>query len=272
KGLTLPDELDPDEFVSEKGAKALQSLIKRAPELFQLELDRFMVTYRGTAADKIAILDKVKPLFESIADSRLYDLYVAELAQRLSVEPGWVAKNLPRSSQNTQNSQNSPAVTPNRATSVIQEGSKIKLLGAPKAELFLLNIALMKDSYFEQIWQSEVVDKMTHPGVQELFMAANEFYRQNSNEFAKLTSYLMTRTASSNEVGMHLGEPFISMSEEAVEKMITDCRKQIEDKNTRVMTREIAAKMRLEPASEQIKKLEQIVNIRKSSRNQNNGN
>jgi DNA primase len=272
KGLTLPDELDPDEFVAEKGVKALQSLISRAPELFQLELDRFMVSYRGTAADKITILDKVKPLFESIADSRLYDLYVAELAQRLSVEPGWVAKNLPRSSQSAQNSQNGTSVTPNRATSVIQEGSKIKLLGAPKSELFLLNIALMKEGYFEQIWQTEIVDRMSHPGVQELFIAANEFYRQNSNEFAKLTSYLMTRTATPNEVGLHLGEPFVSMTDEAVEKMIADCRHQIEMKNTRVVTREIAAKMRLEPASEQIKKLEQIVNIRKSSRNQKNGN
>lgn len=269
KGLTLPDELDPDEFVTEKGVKALQALIRRAPELFQLELDRFMKDYRGTAADKVALLEKIKPLFESIADQRLYDLYVTEVAQRLTVEPLWVAKNLPR---NSKNNQITAPVTPFRAQSVIKEGSKIKLLGAPKSELFLLNLALLNKESFDLIWQSEVVDKMTHPGVQELFVAAIEFYRQNSNEFDKLTTYLMTQTATPSEVGLHLGEPFVSMAPEAIQKMIADCRHQIEEKFARLKAREITAKMRLESAQEQIKKLEQIVNIRKGSRDLKKGN
>jgi len=36
RGLFLPDELDPDEFIQERGAQALRTLIQGAPDLFDL--------------------------------------------------------------------------------------------------------------------------------------------------------------------------------------------------------------------------------------------
>lgn len=269
KGLTLPNDLDPDEYLQENGPESLKIAIGSAPDLFQLQLDRYLAKFRGTAQEKVALLDKVAPIFQALPDKRLHDLYVADLAQKMSVNPQWVAKNLPNKGQ--ARPIGAPVTGPG-PTPVIEEGSKIKLLGAPKAELFLLNLALMRPENFETIWEAELVEKMTHPGVQELFVMAHEFYRQNSNGFDKLTAYLMTKTATAKEVSLHMGPDFISMESEVQTRMIVDCQKQIEKKFEQKQMREIALKMRQEPALEQIKKLEQIVNIRKGSRPSKKGN
>ncbi len=269
KGLTLPDDLDPDEYIQENGSEALKLAIKSAPELFQLQLDRYLADFRGKATEKVALLDKVAPIFHALPDKRLYELYVSELAQKMSVNPQWIAKNLPNKGQ--RGPLGAPVTGPG-PTPVIEEGHKIKILGASKAELFLLNLALMRRENFDSIWEAELVDQLSHPGVQELFLIASEFYRQNSNGFDKLTAYLMTKTASSKEVSLHMGPDFISMEPETQIKMIADCQKQIEENFRKKQTREIAAKMRQEPASEQIKKLEQIVNIRKGTRPPKKGN
>jgi DNA primase len=263
KGLTLPNELDPDEFLKAKGTKELKNLIEHAPELFQLQLDRLLMTFKGTPSEKVALLDRLGPIFENISDLRLKELYSAEVAQRISVDSQWVAKNLPK---NKHLAQNRPPITLKEPKHVIQEGPKIKLLAAPKAELFLLNIALMSPEDFALIWGAEVVEKMTHPGVQEMLVMANEFYRQNPSEFAKLTAYLMTKTSTPHEVALHLGEPLRSIGAEEKAKMTADCLKQIEDKFARLKTREITAKMRRISTVEQLKELEQIVNIRKGTR------
>lgn len=269
KGLTLPDNLDPDEYIQENGPEALKTSIKSAPELFQLQLDRYLQAFRGAATEKVALLDKVAPIFHALPDKRLYELYVSELAQKMSVNPQWVAKNLPNKGKvGSLGAQ----VTGPGPTPVIEEGHKIKLLGAPKAELFLLNLALMRGENLDAIWEAELVDQLSHPGVQELFVMAHEFYRQNSNGFDKLTAYLMTKTASAKEVSLHMGPDFISMEPQTQLKMIADCHRSIEVNFRKKQTREIAAKMRQEPALDQIKKLEQIVNIRKGSRPPKKGN
>lgn len=269
KGLTLPNDLDPDDFLKEKGTKELKNLIDHAPELFQLQLDRLLLTFKGSPSEKVALLDKLGPIFENISDLRLKELYMAEVAQRISVDAQWVARNLPKSRQNAQNRpggiQNT-TITPKDRPAVLEEGPKIKLLAAPKAELFLLNIALMSREDFARVWDAEVVEKMTHPGVQEMLVAANEFYRQNPSEFDKLTAYLMTKTSTPQEIALHLGEPMRSLGAEEKEKMIADCLKQVEEKYARLKTREIAAKMRKISTADQLKELEQIVNIRKGSR------
>ena len=130
----------------------------------------------------------------------------------------------------------------------------------------------MRSENLDAIWEAELVDQLSHPGVQELFVMAHEFYRQNSNGFDKLTAYLMTKTASAKEVSLHMGPDFISMEPQTQLKMIADCHRSIEVNFRKKQTREIAAKMRQEPALDQIKKLEQIVNIRKGSRPPKKGN
>ncbi len=264
KGVFLPDELDPDEFIKERGVKTLTALLKAAPDLFSVILDRELREYRGSASEKVTLIDKLGPVLATVRDSRLCDLYVTELAQKISVEPQWVLKNMNLASDRAKRAENCAPVTPKMPKDVIGIGPRVSLNGAPKAELFLLNIALLNVKKMELISATGAIQKMNHVGVRNMFDQAEAYHRQMPNEFAKLSAYLMTLTDTPAALGLHLGEPLCSMNDEALGRFTSDCIRQVEERFYRMQTRELAASLRTSPSEEQQEKLEKIMNIQKS--------
>jgi DNA primase len=60
KGLILPEKLDPDEFIKERGAEALRTELDRAPELFNVLLTkRWLANYHGTDSEKVQVVNEV---------------------------------------------------------------------------------------------------------------------------------------------------------------------------------------------------------------------
>jgi hypothetical protein len=108
------------------------------------------------------------------------------------------------------------------------------------------------------------VEQVTHAGVREMFIQAEARYRQMPNEFAKLPAYLMNLTDTPKFLGLQLGEPICSMSDEALDRYVSDCLRQVRDKFLRNRTREIAASLRMSSPNQQKEKLEQIMNIQMS--------
>lgn len=265
KAVFLPDQLDPDEYIQEHGEKKLISLLKSAPDLFSVILDRSLKEYRGSASEKVGLIDKIGPILASVNDSRLRDLYITELAQKIGVEEQWVVRNLKTGDDRAKRAENCASVTPQMPKDVIGMSPKIDLNGAPKSELFLLNIALLNVERFDLIGASGAIQKMSHIGVRNMFAQAEGYYRQMPNEFAKLSAYLMTLTDTPALLGLHLGEPLCSMNEEVLTKFMSDCIRQVEEKFLRIRTRELAASLRAAPLEgEQFNKLEEMMNILKS--------
>jgi DNA primase len=94
KGIFLPDQLDPDEFLKERGQGALAGEIAKAKDLFSLVLGLELRGYRGEVSEKIKLCDFLKPLMESIEDERIRQLYLQEAAQRMNVEVRWLTQSL----------------------------------------------------------------------------------------------------------------------------------------------------------------------------------
>jgi DNA primase len=259
KALTLPKELDPDEYVKAHGAQALTDLLKGAPDLFSLVFDQMMVGYHGTPSEKVTILNKLSEILSLVFDSRLRDLYLGEVAQKLSLDPRWLAQNLRVSTKRTE----TPiSVTQAPPVPVLKEGQKVKIKGAPKAELILLNIALLNQKRFDAVVGSGVVPELTDSGVMELFMLAESIYRQMPSEFAKLTGHLMTKTEHPEELGLHLGD-LASMPEDELSKLTDDCLRQIRQKFLRNRTRELTAQLRNAPVERQLEQMEELMKIQK---------
>lgn len=277
KAVSLPDQLDPDEYIKERGVKSLQEHLKSAPDLYSVILDRHLLNYRGSAADKIVLLDQVADYIRATTDSRLRDLYMAETAQKIGVEAKWVQKHMAGGSHAHQSpvlahervkvAENRPLTEPITVpipANVIQMGPKVQLLGAPKAELFLLNIALMNAEKLVVITDEQILGQITHEGVRKMLEEAKANYRQMPSEFAKLSAYLMTLTEHPKALGLHLGEPICSMSKESLDKLMNDCVHQVKERFLRNQTRELTASLRTLPSEDRMKKLEQIMNIQKS--------
>jgi DNA primase len=276
KGLVLSDEFDPDEFIQEKGVEELRKILVKAPELFNMQIERESKTFTGTSSDKLRLMDKFAPILNIISDSRLKSFYVDSLAKLLGVDLSWVESALSGAATAAAKSSVSPT-TPKTAvpgpivtrpadTGVLSKGAKIRIAKSPKGELLLLNLALLSPTRMNAIWEDEVVGEFTHPGVQELLVKAHQFYGQNPSQFDKLTAYLMSLTDTPNEVSLHLGQVFQGMSNEELDRMQADCVKQVRERHLKLKAREITARMRNQAGPEQLKELERFMNVQKAKK------
>ncbi len=213
KGLILTDAKDPDEFVQKFGAEELQKKITNAPELFSVILQSWTTDYRAEASQKVKLVDKVKPIFESIQDSRLKSLYAEELAGRMNVTFSWLRTAF-SSSNNTNNAQGRTFVVPQAQISVNanidQTGAsnasesgitvQIQLQNAPHVELLLLQLALKSRANFDWILNQpephtlkQIVSQITHLGIKDLLEKIEQVYRQDMNKFDKFFSLLIEK-------------------------------------------------------------------------------
>jgi DNA primase len=203
KGLILTDAKDPDEFVQKFGSDELQKKISSAPELFSVILQSWTTDYRAEASQKVKLVDRIKPIFDSIQDPRLKSLYAEELAGRMNVSMDWL-----RSAFKTTTSGNNAANNTQGRTFVVSETvspvtalpPEIQLQNAPHVELLLLQLALKSRANFEWILNQpephtikQIVSQITHLGVQDLMEKIEQVYRQDVNKFDKFFSLLIEK-------------------------------------------------------------------------------
>jgi DNA primase len=209
RGLTLPDEQDPDDFVKAHGAQTLQGEIAKSRDLFRLVLEHWMEAYKGEAQQKVQLADRARPLFAQMADERLKKLYVQEMAALMQVGIPWLVDALGGRAQLLKRPQAFDEISSfagreasNGATSAItakvmpdniQEKSEIELISASHLEKMLLSLAIKSRANFQLFLDSKATNFMTHPGVQSVFKIAEDLYRQVPDRFDKLLSLLVTK-------------------------------------------------------------------------------
>ena len=99
RGVILPEGMDPDDFIREKGVEALRSEMERAGDLFTLLLTRhWMAGYRATAQDKLSVVEQaaaaLAPAGIELLEQAMADLFIDEIAKFLDVDKAWVRKTL----------------------------------------------------------------------------------------------------------------------------------------------------------------------------------
>ncbi|MFM6928239.1 MAG: DNA primase [Bdellovibrio sp.] len=282
KGLTLPNSMDPDDYVKKYGAEALKVELERAPDLFMMILARWMEGYRGDAPEKVKLADKLKPLFETIPDQRLRDLYLAEAAQKMSVTLPWLRQAVGLQSSGSVYSQNKQPyartvqpnsaanLTPASAVSDSVEGGKITLQGASKAEVMLIGLVLKSRANFAQFENEKLLESVAHAGVKKILEKASDVYRQDLNKFDKLTSLLVSYVDHPELlfVAAPAGEGDPGFDEDAEAKLLRDCFKRVRNNFLRDQAKQLALELKSEPTSE---KLEQIMKAHRDRLSLNKG-
>jgi DNA primase len=198
KGVVLPDQFDPDEYLQEKGLASFQQQLSQASELFSLVLQKWLVGYQGLASEKVKICDLAKPVLEQMSDQRLKKLYVTELAQRLQATEIWVTEAIFGQSGATKktNSYQRSAIADVQPRDLDQQNApsgprKLSLKGAPNAEIELLRAAIKTHANFE-LWRVEGnIEEITHPVIKRVLQRAIDDYGQSPEKFDKLPSLLI---------------------------------------------------------------------------------
>lgn len=216
RGIILTEAKDPDEFVIKFGLEALKKEVEKAPDLFKVILKSWMNEYRGEASDKVKLVDKIKPVFDAMADQRLKSLYADDLCQIMGVNKDWLRNsfqgNAAGRSQgysagyNQNNQRNvvteavAPALSAGVETAKTEENTQIKISDASKVELMLLqntlksraNFALMSDLQ-EPLSFTQLLSQIKHLGVKQILENAEQVYRQDETKFDRLVSQLIDK-------------------------------------------------------------------------------
>ncbi|MBX2987883.1 MAG: DNA primase [Bdellovibrionaceae bacterium] len=279
KGVFLPDNMDPDDFVKSQGVEALRELLDRAQDLLFVVLDRWMENYRGEPPEKLKLVDKLKPVLNGIADRRLRELYLQEIARRLNVQLPWLRQALDGSAAAGPDRvmsgprgidpRRGPAVSPPRGGAVSgplaaeEKGSQIILKGAPSAELTAMALSLKSRANFEIFARESVFDWFAHEGVRKILLEAQTVYGQDQERFDRLSSLLVSTV---DQPGLLFArEPSGPKGPEEVDtelevKWLRDALRRVREMHLRGQLQKLRAELARDPSPE---KLESLANLQK---------
>lgn len=214
RGLTLPDRLDPDEFLQSEqpghGVVGLNNLIENAPDLFNLIMARWTLKFKGDPSDKLHLIEHAQPVLEVIPDARLKDLYKTELAQKLQIQPAQLNRMLsgensalqkgfvgrPMGQESLAKQTSSQQVLGQKSAPAADEKSEnespeqFKIGKTPNAERLLLSLAIKNRANLEMVLHSGVLEHFKSGGAKEIFQWVISSYRQNPSIFDSLVNLL----------------------------------------------------------------------------------
>lgn len=219
KGLILPDDNDPDDYLEIHPAEELQNLIEKSGDLFSVIMGNWTHKYKGEASEKIQLVDKMTPVFQAIVDARLKSLYMKELSQKIGVTEAWIRSALENGPDKAvfnnragaQASENirpeNPSQNSNFQSSAVKkiirsdlkenlpnldQPAQIKLNGASAAEITLMRLALKNGDNWKVLQETDYQQWVQSEGVREVLSRAAEAYRQSIEKFDKLTGQLVS--------------------------------------------------------------------------------
>lgn len=270
RGLFLPEEQDPDEYISQHGVESLKVLIDGAEDLFFLILKKWMMGYRGDVSDKMRLVQKLKPLFHNMSEASLYDLYVVETAKKMGVDRGWLKQALAAQDQGfqpkaTARPQQSQVTTPSPKsegpikieTPVMDEVISIK--GAPKAELLLLSLGLNSNGQiWDQILHTDLRECFHHKGIKQVLEKVEQLTRQERPNSATLVSLLTTEIKEPDLISAVMIE--LPKDPDAEAKLLSDCIRKVRIHHLDFQVKQLAQEMKTNPSAE---KYEQLLNLQR---------
>ncbi len=277
RGLILPQGMDPDDYVKNYGAEALKILLAEAPDLFSVVLKSWMADFKGEPADKIKLIDKVKPILSAIPDYRLKDLYIAELATRAGLSAQWLHQALSLSKSATTQRVKPGVSGPMAASKVLNETNsasemsietlageqKISLKKVGAAEITMMSLALKSRANFENFLSENMMEFILSDAVKGILQRADSLYRQEPEKFDRLTSLLVSFVDQPEKLfpseSLLLAQ--ISADDGDVEeKVLKDAIRKVKESFLRNKLKGVTEELRTQPTSE---KMEQIMNIQK---------
>lgn len=272
RGLFLPDELDPDEYVTKYGVAELRKHLSSAPDLFELVTTQAWLKAKGHPSGKVQLIDEFAPVLAACADARMRSLYIDGFANMLDIDRHLVEQSVKKAlAGGTKSVPAAPAAarpdTPKPASEAPEPEKRpqIELVKVTRAEIDLLNVMLMKEVYLKEALKTDVGDKFANAGAGQVYQRIAEVYGLMPSKFDTLTALLVGEVKPVETITRHLSEPFTSLNDEAAIKLVQDCVKRIKENNLRMKSKELVSTLRAGPANPS-DQLEQIMNIHKNRR------
>ncbi|MBE8222153.1 MAG: DNA primase [Bdellovibrionales bacterium] len=277
KTLTLDDGTDPDDFINKFGVQEFKKKINLSQDLFYSILNKNFDSYQGGAIDKLSIIDKLKPILNSILDLRLKDLYIKELADRLQQTEKWVINALRPSKReslykksdksflgaDSAVSESSDSTTP-VSTNNSYDKSKTDTINLNKiypAELDLINLSLKDESYFLQLLGQKKQEICVSLSAVAFFNKLEQIYGQNSQKFDRLAGEIINSVFPKSAIMHYMEKPMCNLEKKELDQLMSDCLKKLKTIKAQNATKHLSLKIKSKEFSQD--SLEKFMKIQK---------
>lgn len=192
KGLTLPNNQDPDDFIRKYGVKELRDKIDHSLDLMNLIFKEWMVDFHGEPSEKIKLAGKLKKILDMIPDKNYTQLYIQQLAPVMGVERSWLNQIVTAGSKEL-NQTNISETRSNPVPTELYSEPVYHLKKASRAELMLLSLVIKSYANMKIYSEESMEEFLLHRDVKKLLQEAHQVYRQSPEKFDRLTSLLVSK-------------------------------------------------------------------------------
>ena len=171
KVVILPEEHDPDTFVTNFGHDVLEVEVKKALSLPEFVFGRLVEKHGLSLEGKGRIVDELKPTVEAIQDNHLQrTLFVSHFSQKLGLTPEQLLGNISAPARGKESVPLGPAA---------QEAGPHAELKLSKTEEQLLSFLIVYPEYLERFMESGLNEAVAHPSGQIIL---NRMIELSANE------------------------------------------------------------------------------------------
>lgn len=267
KVLMLEKGMDPDSFIRIQGKKVLQQKADSAQDLFLYLFLKELKQYPA-GVDRFSLIQKIANVLAQTEKEVLREYYINrfldsfgfdEKVARRELEKALKRKQLKRAQSvhpdnvsfrdkalSYSDSEVFDSKVGGKASLIKKNGEKFSLQSAPKAELYLLILALQNPNYYKEIKDSGVVEQFSHSGVIRIFEVMDEYSAQELEYFEALTQILSAYLHDPRELQKEQYPSLTYLSNEKVKIFIQDCINKVEEGRKHLNLKSITSDMRLD--------------------------
>ena len=264
KLLKLESGMDPDLFIRKKGKKAFLEKVEAAPDLFLYLFSKELKKY-PVGVDRFSLIQKVAHLLAQTKKGVLRQYYTDRFLDSFGFDEKVAKQALEKALRGQRKNTNSHYSTTVsfrdikekealsagkgnmiKTRQITQNNEKFSLKSALKAELYLLILALQTPSYYKEIKDSGVIEKLNHTGVIKMFEMMNEYSKQELKYFEALTQILSKYLLDPREIQKANYPSLTCLSQKKTQVFIRDCINKIEVGKQYAQLKNITASMRLD--------------------------